>query len=244
MPAQIACEALQVGDIVYVTENEEIPADLVLLKTSNTTGTVPHQMSYIETANVDGETNLKERMALPETAQLSVDALMRFTCVIECANPNKRIYQFDSTLHMAPGQSQNCVLSLSASQLLLQATYLRHTRYGHDMTRGDVFAQLGVCIPTECVYASVGWDDVWARFSWIYGAVVYSGHDTKVGQNKLATVPTTKRTVLDRRINLATALIFGLQLVVIIVLGMLGNASMTEQKPTVCSPMSWGVLAL
>ncbi len=131
VPAQVACEALQVGDIVYVTENEEIPADLVLLKTSNTTGTVPHQMSYIETANIDGETNLKERMALPETAQLSIDALMNFTCVIECANPNKRIYQFDSTLHMSHGNNQNCVLSLSASQLLLQATYLRHTRYGH-----------------------------------------------------------------------------------------------------------------
>ncbi len=102
--------------------------------------------------------------------------------------------------------------------------------YKYELARARVCVCVCVCVCRECA---------WAPFhtvSWIYGAVVYSGHDTKVGQNKLATVPTTKRTALDRRINLATALVFGLQLVVIIVLGMLGNATMTEQKPTVCSP--------
>ncbi len=83
-----------------MTENEEIPADVVLLKTANAAATNPHRMCYIETANVDGETSLKERMALPYTARLSEDELCSLIAVIECAHPNKRIYQFDSTMYL------------------------------------------------------------------------------------------------------------------------------------------------
>ncbi|CAM9905308.1 unnamed protein product, partial [Choristocarpus tenellus] len=41
-------------------DKEEIPADIVLLCTSETGG-----VGYIETANIDGETNLKIRSSAP-----------------------------------------------------------------------------------------------------------------------------------------------------------------------------------
>ena len=44
----------QVGDIVQVSEDEEIPCDLVVLSCEDPEGTC-----YITTANLDGETNLK-----------------------------------------------------------------------------------------------------------------------------------------------------------------------------------------
>jgi len=43
-----------VGDIVRVKGGEDVPADLFLLSTSNSTG-----ICSIETSNLDGETNLK-----------------------------------------------------------------------------------------------------------------------------------------------------------------------------------------
>ena len=46
--------ALRVGQIVKVMEGEYFPADLILLETSESQG-----VCYVETKNLDGETNLK-----------------------------------------------------------------------------------------------------------------------------------------------------------------------------------------
>ncbi|MGH0116473.1 UNVERIFIED_CONTAM: hypothetical protein FKN15_017123 [Acipenser sinensis] len=47
---------VRVGDFVKVVCNEIIPADILLLHTSDVNG-----VCHIETANLDGETNLKQR---------------------------------------------------------------------------------------------------------------------------------------------------------------------------------------
>jgi len=47
---------LKPGNIVKVSEDEAIPADLCLLGSSDSKGTL-----YIETKNLDGETNLKNK---------------------------------------------------------------------------------------------------------------------------------------------------------------------------------------
>jgi phospholipid-translocating ATPase len=71
----VPCHSLQVGDIIMLQDHETVPADLVVLKSSGENGT-----AYIETANLDGETNLKQRQALKETqSQLEdITALSRY----------------------------------------------------------------------------------------------------------------------------------------------------------------------
>lgn len=51
---------LRVGDLVHLSNNEAVPADMVLLQSSN-----PLAICYLDTCNLDGETNLKQRIVAP-----------------------------------------------------------------------------------------------------------------------------------------------------------------------------------
>lgn len=50
---------VNVGDFIRLSRNEIIPADMVLLYSSDLDG-----ICYIETASLDGETNLKQRQVV------------------------------------------------------------------------------------------------------------------------------------------------------------------------------------
>lgn len=58
-------------------------------------------MCYIETMNLDGETNLKIRQGLPETSQyIETKDLMHLKGTIECELPNRLIYDFVGSLKL------------------------------------------------------------------------------------------------------------------------------------------------
>ena len=52
-------KSIVVGDFVRIYNDEELPADVIVLSTSD-----PDGACYVETKNLDGETNLKVRQAL------------------------------------------------------------------------------------------------------------------------------------------------------------------------------------
>ncbi|CAG8499167.1 10682_t:CDS:2 [Funneliformis mosseae] len=111
---------LKVGDIVSVKAQEWIPADLLLLHSNGEEGTC-----YIETAALDGETNLKQRQALKETNSVtsSLEALAAFQATVNTENPNQDLYNFDGSITLSDGKTY----SLSNNQILLRGTILRNT---------------------------------------------------------------------------------------------------------------------
>ena len=58
----VCCKDLRVGQIVKVSQNERVPADLLLLYTTEKAGSV-----FIRTDQLDGETDWKHRKAVPVT---------------------------------------------------------------------------------------------------------------------------------------------------------------------------------
>jgi len=115
-----------VGDIVRVESEEPFPADLVLLASSE-----PEGLCYIETANLDGETNLKIKQALPETASLvSSTELSRLGGRLRSEQPNSSLYTYEATLTLQTGGGEK-ELPLNPEQLLLRGATLRNTPWIH-----------------------------------------------------------------------------------------------------------------
>jgi len=115
---------IRVGDVVRVRNWEPFPADLLLLSSSNPTG-----QCYIETSNLDGETNLKIRQALKETMGIQSQAdLLALAGAVACDQPNPDMYKFDGSLAMSSGGVSNEV-PLGLNQLLLRGSILRNTNY-------------------------------------------------------------------------------------------------------------------
>ncbi|XP_045149922.1 phospholipid-transporting ATPase IB [Echinops telfairi] len=121
-----------VGDVVKAVNGQYLPADMVLLSSSE-----PQAMCYIETANLDGETNLKIRQGLSHTADMQTrEALMKLSGTIECEGPNRHLYDFTGNLNL-DGKSP---VALGPDQILLRGTQLRNTQWvfgiavytGHD----------------------------------------------------------------------------------------------------------------
>ncbi|KAK7858536.1 putative phospholipid-transporting atpase 9, partial [Quercus suber] len=144
---------LKVGDIVKVEKDEFFPADLILLSSSD-----EEAICYVETMNLDGETNLKLKQALDATSNLHEDSsFQNFKAIIKCEDPNANLYSFVGGLELEEQQ-----YPLSPQQLLLRGSKLRNTDF-------------------------------------IYGAVIFTGHDTKVMQN--STAPRSKRSKIEKRMD-------------------------------------------
>uniref|UniRef100_A0A9J8A228 Phospholipid-transporting ATPase n=1 Tax=Cyprinus carpio carpio TaxID=630221 RepID=A0A9J8A228_CYPCA len=116
---------LQVGDVVRLKKNEFIPADILLLSSSN-----PNSLCYVETAELDGETNLKFKMGLKVTDERlqEEDQLARFNALIMCEEPNNRLDKFVGTMIW---DAQSYPLDLD--NMLLRGCKIRNTDECHGL---------------------------------------------------------------------------------------------------------------
>ncbi|KAK8592974.1 hypothetical protein V6N12_045066 [Hibiscus sabdariffa] len=86
---------LRVGELVKVCKDEYFPADVLLLSSNYEDG-----VCYVETMNLDGETNLNAKHALEVTSLLhDTERFQDFRAVIKCEDPNEHLYSFVGTLY-------------------------------------------------------------------------------------------------------------------------------------------------
>ncbi|XP_057474839.1 probable phospholipid-transporting ATPase 4 [Actinidia eriantha] len=157
---------LRVGDVVRVDKDQFFPADLLLLSSSYEDG-----ICYVETMNLDGETNLKVKRALEVTLPLDDDdAFKDFTGRIKCEDPNPSLYTFVGNFDY-----DRQVYPLEPSQILLRDSKLRNTGY-------------------------------------VYGVVIFTGHDSKVMQN--STKSPSKRSRIEKHMDKIIYVLFSILLLI------------------------------
>ncbi|XP_078403348.1 phospholipid-transporting ATPase VD [Cetorhinus maximus] len=110
---------VHVGDFIQLSCNEIIPADMVLLYSTDVDG-----ICHIETSNLDGETNLKQRQVVKGFTELDSQAdPERFTSRIECEGPNNDLNKFKG--YMVHQNKER--VGLSKENLLLRGCTIRNT---------------------------------------------------------------------------------------------------------------------
>ena len=119
--ASIPWKNVVVGDILCLKNNEAVPADVVLLSTSDEQG-----LCYVETAELDGETNLKYRHSVEATQSLgeNMEKFMAFDGEIHCEAPNNHLSRFTGRLDWH-GET----LPVNNSNLLLRGCTMRNTEW-------------------------------------------------------------------------------------------------------------------
>lgn len=101
-PELVPSSKLKVGDIIIVEKDERVPADLVLLRTSDKSGAV-----FVRTDQLDGETDWKLRLAVPATQKLHNDSeLFNIGGSIYIEKPQKDIHSFIGTFSKQAGSEE------------------------------------------------------------------------------------------------------------------------------------------
>ena len=161
---------LEVGDFVLLRDNDQIPADIIVLSTSDADG-----LCYIETKNLDGETNLKPRKSLNATSSLqSEEDVEHARFLVDSEPPHANLYLYNGVIKYqsalpTPGddshpslQAEERLEPITINNLLLRGCTVRNT-------------------------------------NWIIGLVVFTGADTKIMLNGGDTP--SKRSKIEKETN-------------------------------------------
>ncbi|KAI5795514.1 hypothetical protein EDC01DRAFT_614606 [Geopyxis carbonaria] len=121
---------VRVGDFVRIYNDEEIPADIIILSTSDSDGAC-----YVETKNLDGETNLKVRHAMRCGRRVRhARDCEAATFELESENPHANLYSYSGVFKWTQKdpntpEKEGIKMSepVSINNLLLRGCTLRNT---------------------------------------------------------------------------------------------------------------------
>lgn len=110
---------IEPGDIISMDCDHEAPSDIMVLHSSNKSGCV-----FVDTMNLDGETNLKERYALNEH-QEDKERLQHIKGEIVCEGPNENLEKWEAQITYDKSLFKD--RSANIKNLLLRGCFVRNT---------------------------------------------------------------------------------------------------------------------
>lgn len=112
---------LKAGQMVKITKDQEVPADVLLLHSSDEKGVV-----YVDTMNLDGETNLKEKTAPKETHDVKPELIPYLEGTLTCDSPNEFLDKWDGNIKC---EQINRLFNCTIKNLLLRGCFIRNIDY-------------------------------------------------------------------------------------------------------------------
>ncbi|KAI8997635.1 hypothetical protein BDB01DRAFT_846265 [Pilobolus umbonatus] len=196
-----AWQDLKVGDIVYLRNNDAVPADIVILSTSE-----PDGLCYVETQNLDGETNLKIKRSLQATNDIkNPEDCDRSQFYIDSEPPHANLYTYNGVLKWkidvtstnSPVDSSIAIQEGIKEERSAQDRDSEDTESGsEDSLEEDVSHEKTEAITGSslllrgCVMRNTGW---------VIGLVLFTGNETKIMLNSGKTP--SKRSKMDKSTN-------------------------------------------
>ncbi|KAI8982002.1 phospholipid-translocating P-type ATPase [Mycotypha africana] len=99
----IPSSKIKVGDMIHIMKDQRIPADMILLRTTEESGA-----SFIRTDQLDGETDWKLRLAIPSLQSLPSDQdLLDIKGSVYADAPHKDIHSFVGNLTIIDDHTQS-----------------------------------------------------------------------------------------------------------------------------------------
>ncbi|KAF7315289.1 Phospholipid-transporting ATPase [Mycena indigotica] len=184
----VPSSSLRVGDLVRLEKNQRVPADLLLLHTSDASGTC-----FIRTDQLDGETDWKLRVAVAESQKLEEGQLWNLDAEIYADAPIKDIHTFVGTFTL------NTPISSQAGQGSMDSVPLNHIPSVTPLTAENML-----------------WANTVLAAGSAIGLVLYTGSDTRAVMN--TSHPETKTGLLDLEINNLAKILCTVTLVLSVVL--------------------------
>ncbi|KAH7372069.1 hypothetical protein BKA64DRAFT_610154 [Cadophora sp. MPI-SDFR-AT-0126] len=116
---EIKWSAVRVGDVVRLRRDDAVPADLAVIYSDG-----PNGMAYIDTAALDGESNLKAKQASPLLRKVCHDEKDISSCQahIVVEDPNIDLYNFDGRITIGDE-----TLPLTGNEVIYRGSVLRNT---------------------------------------------------------------------------------------------------------------------
>lgn len=113
-----AWKDLKVGDVIRLSRDQEIPADLILLHADGENG-----LAYVETMALDGETNLKSKQVLPEFQGCdTMSGLLACKGEFVVEDPNADLYGFNGRVTV-----NGKTIPLTLNEVVYRGSTLRNT---------------------------------------------------------------------------------------------------------------------
>lgn len=115
-------EDVRVGDFVKIMDNESFPADILICATSE-----DENVAFIETKNLDGETNLKSRNAVPPLTHLrtATDCSSKMNGFrVDLEKPDTNMYKLNGTVTLGDEK-----FPVDIQETMLRGTVLRNTKW-------------------------------------------------------------------------------------------------------------------